>query len=39
MTQDNVLGAYKARFSLLDFLPVDAFIPRAVAGLEKGTLK
>jgi glyoxylase-like metal-dependent hydrolase (beta-lactamase superfamily II) len=39
MAQDNVLGAYKPRLSLLDFLPVDAFIPRAVAGLQQGTLK
>ncbi len=39
MVKDDVLKAYKPALSMLDFLPVDAFIPRAIAGLQKGTLK
>lgn len=39
MVQDDVLKAYKARYSLLDFLTPDALIPRVAAAVQKGTLK
>jgi len=39
MVKDDVLKAYKAKYSLLDFLNPDMLIPRAVAALQKGTLK
>jgi glyoxylase-like metal-dependent hydrolase (beta-lactamase superfamily II) len=39
MVTDDVLRDYKAKYSLLDFLGVDTLIPRAVAALQKGTLK
>ena len=39
MVKDDVLKAYRARFGLLDFLPVDALIPRVVAALQQGSLK
>jgi glyoxylase-like metal-dependent hydrolase (beta-lactamase superfamily II) len=39
MVKDNVLTAYKARFGLLDFLPVDALIPRVVTAIGSGALK
>ena len=39
MAADDVLKAYKAKYSMLDFLGVDTLIPRAVAGLQKGGLK
>jgi glyoxylase-like metal-dependent hydrolase (beta-lactamase superfamily II) len=39
MVADDVLKAYKAKYSLLDFLGVDTLIPRAVAALQKGALK
>jgi glyoxylase-like metal-dependent hydrolase (beta-lactamase superfamily II) len=39
MAADDVLKAYKPKYSLLDFLSVDTLIPRAVAALQKGALK
>jgi cyclase len=39
MVQDDVLRSFKPQYSLLDFLTPDSLIPRAVAGLQKGTLK
>jgi hypothetical protein len=39
MTSDDVLKAYKPKYSLLDFLNVDTLIPRAIAALQKGALK
>jgi hypothetical protein len=39
MVQDDVLKAYKARCSLLDFLTPDTLIPRVVTALQQGTLK
>ena len=39
MVQDDVLAAYEARYSLLEFLTPDALIPRAVAALREGSLK
>ncbi|HNX49415.1 MAG TPA: MBL fold metallo-hydrolase [Thermoanaerobaculaceae bacterium] len=39
MVQDDLLKAYKARYSLLDFLTPDALIPRVAAVMGKGTLK
>jgi len=39
MTSDDVLKAYKPKYSLLDFLGVDTLIPRATAGLQKGAMK
>jgi len=39
MVQDDVLKAYKARYSLLDFLTPDTLIPRVVTALQQGTLK
>jgi glyoxylase-like metal-dependent hydrolase (beta-lactamase superfamily II) len=39
MVTDDVLKAYKAQFGLLEFLPVDALIPRVVTALQQGTLK
>lgn len=39
MVQDDVLKAYKAQLSLLDFLAPDSFIPRVAAALRAGTLK
>lgn len=39
MVQDDVLKAYKARYSLLDFLTPDALIPRVAAAVQTGTLK
>jgi glyoxylase-like metal-dependent hydrolase (beta-lactamase superfamily II) len=39
MVQDDVLKAYKAQYSLLDFLPPDTMIPRAVDALQRGALK
>ncbi len=39
MIKDDVLKAYKAKYSLLEFLNPDTLIPRAVTGLQKGTLK
>jgi hypothetical protein len=39
MVKDDVLKAYKARFSLLEFLSVDTLIPRVVTALKQGTLK
>jgi len=39
MVQDDVLKAYKAQYSLLDFLTPDALIPRVVTALTQGTLK
>jgi glyoxylase-like metal-dependent hydrolase (beta-lactamase superfamily II) len=39
MVQDDVLKAYKARYSLLDFLNPDTLIPRVVTALQQGTLK
>jgi len=39
MVADDVLKAYKAKYSMLDFLGVDTLIPRAIAGLQTGALK
>ncbi len=39
MVKDDVLKAYKSQYSLLEFLTPDTLIPRAVAALQKGTLK
>jgi glyoxylase-like metal-dependent hydrolase (beta-lactamase superfamily II) len=39
MVQDDVLKAYKAQYSLLDFLNPDSLIPRIVTALQQGTLK
>jgi len=39
MVNDDVLKAYKAQFGLLEFLPVDAFIPRVITALQQGSLK
>ncbi len=39
MAKDDVLKAYKAQYSLLDFLGVDTMIPRLVTAIQKGTLK
>jgi glyoxylase-like metal-dependent hydrolase (beta-lactamase superfamily II) len=39
MVKDDVLKAYKARFSLLEFLSADTLIPRVVTALQQGTLK
>ena len=39
MAADDVLKAYRPKYSLLDFLSVDTLIPRAVAALQKGALK
>lgn len=39
MAQDDVLKAYKAQYSLLDFLSPDALIPRVADALKQGTLK
>jgi glyoxylase-like metal-dependent hydrolase (beta-lactamase superfamily II) len=39
MVTDDVLKAYKAQFGLLEFLPVDAMIPRIVAAIQQGSLK
>jgi glyoxylase-like metal-dependent hydrolase (beta-lactamase superfamily II) len=39
MLKDDVLRAYKAKYSLLEFLAPDALIPRVVNALKQGTLK
>jgi hypothetical protein len=39
MVKDDVLKAYKARLSLLEFLSPDTLIPRVVAALQQGALK
>ena len=39
MLQDDVLKAYKAQYSLLDFKNPDTLIPRVGAALQRGTLK
>jgi glyoxylase-like metal-dependent hydrolase (beta-lactamase superfamily II) len=39
MVKDDVLRAYKAKYSLLEFLAPDALIPRVVNALKQGTLK
>jgi hypothetical protein len=39
MVRDDVFKTYKARLSLLDFLPPDALIPRVVAAVQNGSLK
>jgi glyoxylase-like metal-dependent hydrolase (beta-lactamase superfamily II) len=39
MVKDDVLKAYRAQYSLLDFLSVDTLIPRVVAALQQGALK
>jgi glyoxylase-like metal-dependent hydrolase (beta-lactamase superfamily II) len=39
MVDDDVLKAYKTRFSLLEFLSADTLIPRVVTALQQGTLK
>lgn len=39
MVQDDVLKAYEARYSLLDFMNPDTLIPRVVTALQQGTLK
>ena len=39
MVADDVLKAYKAKYSMLDFLGVDTLIPRAITGLQTGALK
>jgi len=37
MVDDDVLKAYKARFSLLEFLSAETLIPRVVTTLQQGT--
>jgi glyoxylase-like metal-dependent hydrolase (beta-lactamase superfamily II) len=39
MVKDDVLKAYKAKYSLLEFLAPDALIPRVVTALQQGALK
>ena len=39
MVKDDVLRAYKAKYSLLEFLAPDALIPRVVNALKQGALK
>jgi len=39
MVKDDVLRAYKAKYSLLEFLAPDALIPRVVNALKQGPLK
>jgi glyoxylase-like metal-dependent hydrolase (beta-lactamase superfamily II) len=39
MVQDDVLKAYKAQLSLLDFLSPDTLVPRVVTALQTGALK
>jgi glyoxylase-like metal-dependent hydrolase (beta-lactamase superfamily II) len=39
MVKDDVLKAFKAKYSLLEFLSPDTLIPRVVAALQQGTLK
>jgi hypothetical protein len=39
MVKDDVLRAYRATYSLLEFLSPDTLIPRVVTALQKGTLK
>ena len=39
MLKDDVLKAYKAKYSLLEFLNPDTLIPRVVTAIERGTLK
>ena len=35
MVKDDVLKAYKAKFSLLEFLSPDTLIPRVVSALQQ----
>jgi glyoxylase-like metal-dependent hydrolase (beta-lactamase superfamily II) len=39
MVKDDVLKAYKAKYSLLEFLAPDTLIPRVVTALRQGALK
>jgi glyoxylase-like metal-dependent hydrolase (beta-lactamase superfamily II) len=39
MVKDDVLKAYKAKYSLLEFLLPDTVIPRVVTALQQGSLK
>jgi glyoxylase-like metal-dependent hydrolase (beta-lactamase superfamily II) len=39
MVKDDVLKAYKAPYSLLEFLSPDTLIPRVVTALQRGALK
>jgi hypothetical protein len=39
MVKDNVLSAYRGKYSLLEFLNPDALIPRVVTALQSGALK
>jgi glyoxylase-like metal-dependent hydrolase (beta-lactamase superfamily II) len=39
MVKDDVLKAYKAKFSLLEFLSADTLIPRVVTAVQQGSLK
>jgi glyoxylase-like metal-dependent hydrolase (beta-lactamase superfamily II) len=39
MVQDDVLKAYRAKYSLLEFLAPDTLIPRVVTALQQGALK
>jgi glyoxylase-like metal-dependent hydrolase (beta-lactamase superfamily II) len=39
MVQDDVLKAYNAQYSLLEFLTPKALVPRVVAGIQQGPLK
>jgi glyoxylase-like metal-dependent hydrolase (beta-lactamase superfamily II) len=39
MAQDDVLKAYKEKFSLLEFLSPETLIPRVVTALQKGSLR
>ena len=39
MVNDDVLKAYRARFSLLEFLSVYTLVPRVVTALQQGTVK
>jgi glyoxylase-like metal-dependent hydrolase (beta-lactamase superfamily II) len=39
MMQDDVLKAYNAQYSLLEFLLPKTLVPRVVTGIQRGTLK
>jgi glyoxylase-like metal-dependent hydrolase (beta-lactamase superfamily II) len=39
ITKADVLKAYRAQFGLLDFLSVDALVPRVLEGIRQGTIR
>jgi hypothetical protein len=39
MTREDVLKAYKAEYSLLDWIGPDSWLQRIVEGLKSGSLK